>query len=140
MWRVGLIIYLALFVGAGPGFCQCLHPGDRDVSTPARFSETKKHCCQKPFASTRTWPVKHGDNPCQFKEARLVLPTLRLSHDDLQLREIGSLRNMNAELAAVLSTGANMANVAADTHPPPNLAFTNLEGREILRALHLLLC
>ena len=132
MIRFGLFLYLMLATAAGPGLCCCV--ADRLGNMPAKETPTKK-CCRNHHDGKKEAPAKDPSAACPCKQDRVSPnPVLTMERGD-------GLGYSSFQFASVLGLSALKAPVTdVNTATPRNLAFSNLDAREVLRAIHVLRC
>jgi len=135
MIRVGLLLYLMLVTAAGPAVCCCLAVRVGDIV--ANEAGDAKGCCPAHAPTKKETPSKCPHPPCPCKEVGY----------DPNIGKMSDQTEILTDLRQQLSIGAFAPFVtppSVSVHPeaeiPPNLAFTFLDGRGILRAIHGLRC
>jgi len=135
MLRVGLLLYLMLVTASGPFVCCCLAVEVGDAIAQERRESSG--CCSQHAPSNKEIPSKCPKPPCPCKEASYD-PNAGRTSDSAEI--LNDLRQqVSVGTFALVATGASV-DVAAETGIPPNLAFTFLDSRDILRAIHGLRC
>ena len=134
MIRVGLLLYLMLVTAAGPAVCCCLAVQVRDIVAKGGDA---KGCCPAHAPKKKESPSKCPNPLCPSKEVGYN-PNIGKTSDQAEI--LIELRQQ----VSIGAFGPFVAPPSVSVHPdaeiPPNLAFTFLDGRGILRAIHGLRC
>jgi hypothetical protein len=136
MFRTGLLMYLVLANAVGPGFC-AFPQKLAVVFALYRHGDntTNHHCCPyKDVSGQDRSSNEPTQMPCQCKQPRLVSTTPESSSSDV-------LKKLTAtyDFVAVKLAQPN-PDLSTESGRPRDLAFSFLNGRDILRAMQLLLC
>lgn len=133
MIRLGLLLFLVLETAVGPGLCCC-------VATWADFCADAKggnFCCQGKYPGKGETPNQRQVPACPCQNERGTPILLKVGDWDQNVSDfrcLGAVDDINQTVTVFVPEHSQATSVSR------NLAFTFLDGRGILRAIHVLLC
>lgn len=131
MIRVGLLLYLMLVTAAGPAVCCCLAVRVGDIVAKERGDA--KGCCPAHAPTKKETPNKCPSPLCPCKEVGYN-PNVGKTSDQAEI--LIDLRQHTSIEAFTPFVTPPSVDAHPETDVPRNLAFTFLDGRGILRAIH----
>lgn len=135
MVRLGLLLYLALMTATGPGLCCCL--ASQAVDILGKDTKPAHPCCPGHQPTNKETPSKYPSAPCPCQETRFDSNVGRTSERldaSVELRQQACVAFVSLLPTDSNSDGSNPTNRSGSAAP----AF--LDGKDILRALHILRC
>lgn len=134
MFRLAIILYLNAVTAVGPGICYC--SAERDTRHLPSNSPSK-HCCSEATS-------EHGDTPCPAPKAPCRCQERFTPANVAQAEDYCSfdltLRSQYVTCFAASVVDPNSLYLTAPISPLLHLSFLFLDGKDILRAYHILRC
>jgi len=132
MIRAGLFLYLIFATVFGPGMCCCVANGLGRLATK---EQPTKSCCPKHDHHKKESPPNTPSGSCPCQEDR-VIPNPGWAVERSDFFEATSFQVV--PVLGIIPSQMMMADSSLES--PRRFAFTSLSARDILRAVHVLLC